>query len=245
MIRFDILTIFPEMFASPCGCSLLKKALDKGLIEIHFHDIRAYAEDKHRMTDDAPYGGGGGMVMKVEPIDRALCSIPVLEGEAPIILMTPQGERFSQKMAEDLAGYRQLVLVCGHYEGVDERVRTRLVSREISIGDYVLTGGELSAMVVVDAVSRLVPGVLGNCESARADSFSTGFLEYPHYTRPAEYRGWKVPDVLLMGNHREIEMWRRRESLLRTLRRRPDLLTDRVLTAQEKRWLTEESDEQR
>jgi tRNA (guanine37-N1)-methyltransferase len=195
------------------------------------------------MTDDAPYGGGGGMVMKVEPIDRALCSIPVLEGKAPIILMTPQGERFSQKMAEDLAGCRQLVLVCGHYEGVDERVRTRLVSREISIGDYVLTGGELSAMVVVDAVSRLVPGVLGNCESARADSFSTGFLEYPHYTRPAEYRGWKVPDVLLMGNHREIEMWRRRESLLRTLRRRPDLLTDRVLTAQEKRWLTEESDE--
>jgi len=243
MIRFDILTIFPEMFASPCGCSLLKKALDKGLIEIHLHDIRAYAEDKHRMTDDAPYGGGGGMVMKVEPIDRALCSIPVLGGKAPIILMTPQGERFSHKMAEDLAGYRQLVLVCGHYEGVDERVRTQLVSREISIGDYVLTGGELSAMVVVDAVSRLVPGVLGNCESARADSFSTGFLEYPHYTRPAEYRGWKVPDVLLMGNHREIEMWRRRESLLRTLRRRPDLLTDRVLTAQEKRWLTEESDE--
>ena len=243
MIRFDILTIFPEMFASPCGCSLLKKALDKGLIEIQLHDIRTYAEDKHRMTDDAPYGGGGGMVMKVEPIDRALCSIPVLEGKVPIILMTPQGERFSQKMAEDLAGYRQLVLVCGHYEGVDERVRTQLVSREISIGDYVLTGGELSAMVVVDAVSRLVPGVLGNCESARADSFSTGFLEYPHYTRPAEYRGWKVPDVLLMGNHREIEMWRRRESLLRTLRRRPDLLTDSVLTAQEKRWLTEESDE--
>ena len=243
MIRFDILTIFPEMFASPCGCSLLKKALDKGLIEIHLHDIRAYAEDKHRMTDDAPYGGGGGMVMKVEPIDRALCSIPVLGGEAPIILMTPQGERFSHKMAEDLAGYRQLVLVCGHYEGVDERVRTQLVSREISIGDYVLTGGELSAMVVVDAVSRLVPGVLGNCESARADSFSTGFLEYPHYTRPAEYRGWKVPDVLLMGNHREIEMWRRRESLLRTLRRRPDLLKDSVLTPQERGWLTEESDE--
>ena len=148
-------------------------------------------------------------------------------------------------MAEDLASYRQLVLVCGHYEGVDERVRTQLVSREISIGDYVLTGGELSAMVVVDAVSRLIPGVLGNCESARADSFSTGLLEYPHYTRPAEYRGWKVPEVLLMGNHREIEMWRRKESLLRTRRRRPDLLTDRVLTEQEKRWLTEESDERR
>ena len=245
MIRFDILTIFPEMFASPCGCSLLKKALDRGLIAIQLHDIRTYAEDKHRMTDDAPYGGGGGMVMKVEPIDRALCSIPRLDEETPIILLTPQGERFSQKMAEELAAYRQLVLVCGHYEGVDERVRKELASREISIGDYVLTGGELSAMVVVDAVSRLVPGVLGNCESARADSFSTGLLEYPHYTRPAEYRGWKVPDVLLRGNHREIEMWRRRESLLRTQRRRPDLLTDTALTEQERGWLAEEGDGQR
>jgi len=245
MIRFDILTIFPEMFASPCGCSLLRKALDRGLIAIQLHDIRTYAEDKHRVTDDAPYGGGGGMVMKVEPIDRALCSIPRLDEEVPIILLTPQGKRFSQKMAEELAACRQLVLVCGHYEGVDERVRTQLVNREISIGDYVLTGGELSAMVVVDAVSRLVPGVLGNCESARADSFSTGLLEYPHYTRPAEYRGWKVPEVLLMGNHREIEMWRRRESLLRTRRRRPDLLTNAALTEQEKGWLTEEGDEQR
>ena len=225
MIRFDILTIFPEMFASPCGCSLLKKALDRGLIAIQLHDIRSYAEDKHRMTDDAPYGGGGGMVMKVEPIDRALLSVPLIGEEVPIILLTPQGERFSQKMAEELAAYPQLVLVCGHYEGVDERVRTQLVNREISIGDYVLTGGELSAMVVVDAVSRLVPGVLGNCESARADSFSMGLLEYPHYTRPAEYRGWKVPEVLLSGNHREIETWRRRESLLRTRKRRPDLLT--------------------
>ena len=183
--------------------------------------------------------------MKVEPIDRALCSIPLLDEEDPIILLTPQGERFSQKMAEEQAACRQLVLVCGHYEGVDERVRTQLVNREISIGDYVLTGGEPSAMVVVDAVSRLVPGVLGNCESARADSFSTGLLEYPHYTRPAEYRGWKVPEVLLMGNHREIEMWRRRESLLRTRRRRPDLLTNAALTEQEKGWLTEEGDEQR
>jgi len=243
MIRFDILTIFPEMFASPCGCSLLKKALDKGLIAIQLHDIRDYAEDKHRMTDDAPYGGGGGMVMKVEPIDRALAAVPLLDEEVPIILLTPQGEPFSQRMAEELAGHRQLVLVCGHYEGVDERVRTRLVSREVSIGDYVLTGGELSAMVVVDALSRLVPGVLGNSESAREDSFSTGLLEYPHYTRPAEYRGWKVPDVLLGGNHREIEMWRRRESLLRTRRRRPDLLKETILTEQEQRWLAEECGE--
>jgi tRNA (guanine37-N1)-methyltransferase len=242
MIRFDILTIFPEMFASPCGCSLLKKALDKGLIAVQLHDIRDYAEDKHHMTDDAPYGGGGGMVMKVEPIDRALRSIPRMGEDVPIILLTPQGERFSQKMAEELVAYQQLVLVCGHYEGVDERVRTQLVSREISIGDYVLTGGELSAMVVVDAVSRLIPGVLGNCNSAGEDSFSMGLLEYPHYTRPAEYRGWKVPDVLLTGNHREIEIWRRRKSLLRTRKRRPDLLTDTVLTEHEKRWLAEEID---
>jgi tRNA (guanine37-N1)-methyltransferase len=185
VIRFDILTVFTEMFASPCGCSLLKKALDKGLIDIQLHDIRDYAEDKHRMTDDAPYGGGGGMVMKPEPIDRALLSIPMANEEVPIILLTPQGKRFCQKMAEELAAYPQLVLVCGHYEGVDERVRTQLVNREISIGDYVLTGGELSAMVVVDAVSRLVPGVLGNSDSAGADSFSMGLLEYPHYTRPA------------------------------------------------------------
>ena len=237
MIRFDILTVFPEMFTSFCDCSLLKKALDKGLIAIHLHDIRSYAGDKHRMTDDAPYGGGGGMVMKVEPIDRALLSIPKA-AEAPIVLLTPQGERFSQKMAEELAACPQLVLVCGHYEGVDERVRAKLVNREISIGDYILTGGELSAMVLVDALSRLVPGVLGNSDSAGADSFSMGLLEYPHYTRPAEYRGWKVPEVLLSGNHREIEIWRRRESLLRTKERRPDLLAGMELTKEEKKWLT-------
>jgi tRNA (guanine37-N1)-methyltransferase len=238
MIRFDILTVFPEMFTSFCGCSLLKKALDKGLISIRLHDIRSYAEDKHHMTDDAPYGGGGGMVMKVEPIDRALLSIPMVD-EVPIILLTPQGERFSQKIAEEMAACPQLVFVCGHYEGIDERVRAKLVNREISIGDYILTGGELSAMVLVDAVSRLVPGVLGNSDSAGADSFSMGLLEYPHYTRPAEYRSWKVPEVLLSGNHREIEIWRRRQSLLRTLKRRPDLLKGMELTEQEKKWLTE------
>lgn len=238
-MRFDILTVFPEMFDSPCGCSLLKKARDRGLVDIRLHDIRRSAEDKHRMTDDAPYGGGGGMVMKVEPIDRALQSIGVPEQEVPIILMTPQGERFDQKIAEELSLFPQIVLICGHYEGVDERVRMHLINREISIGDYVLTGGELSAMVLVDAVSRLIPGVLGNSESAGADSFSMGFLEYPHYTRPAEYRGWKVPEVLLSGNHREIEAWRRRESLLRTLKRRPDLLRGAVLTDQERSWLTE------
>jgi tRNA (guanine37-N1)-methyltransferase len=239
MIRFDILTVFPEMFTSFCGCSLLKKALDKGLITVQLHDIRSYAADKHHMTDDAPYGGGGGMVMKVEPIDRALLSIPIVADAVPVVLLTPQGERFSQKIAEELAACPQLIFVCGHYEGVDERVRAKLVNREVSIGDYILTGGELSAMVLVDAVSRLVPGVLGNSDSAGADSFSMGLLEYPHYTRPSEYKGWKVPEVLLSGNHREIELWRRRQSLLRTLKRRPDLLERMELTKQEKEWLTE------
>jgi tRNA (guanine37-N1)-methyltransferase len=166
-----------------------------------------------------------------------------LSGEnVPVILMTPQGDRFCQKMAEELAGYPQLILICGHYEGVDERVRKHLVNREVSIGDYVLTGGELSAMVVVDAVSRLMPGVLGNSESASSDSFSMGLLEYPHYTRPVDYRGWMVPEVLLSGNHREIETWRRREAFLRTRGKRPDLLKERVLTAEEKEWLAEESE---
>lgn len=242
MIRFDILTVFPEMFESPCGCSLLKKAVDRGLVAVHLHDIRSHAEDKHHMTDDAPYGGGGGMVMKVEPIDRCLLSVPLSGEDVPIILMTPQGERFSQKMAEELARHPQLVLICGHYEGVDERVRTHLVNREISIGDYVLTGGELSAMVIVDAVSRLVPGVLGNSESASLDSFSMGLLEYPQYTRPVVYRGWGVPEVLLSGNHRQIEAWRHRESLLRTSKKRPDLFQERILTTEEKQWLAQQSE---
>jgi len=224
MIRFDILSVFPEMFESPLNHSILKRAQEKGMAEIHLHNIRDYAEDKHRMTDDAPYGGGGGMVMKVEPIDRALASIVPSRDNALVVLLTPQGETFNQKIAEEMSRYFRIVLVCGHYEGVDERVRDHLVDREISIGDFVLTGGELSAMVVVDAVTRLIPGVLGNYDSASYDSFSTGLLEYPHYTRPGSYRDWQVPDVLLSGNHREIESWRRKESLKRTYLRRPDLL---------------------
>lgn len=224
MIRFDILSVFPGMFASPLAESLIGKARDKGLVDIRLHDIRDYATDRHRMTDDAPYGGGGGMVMKVEPIDRALETILPDRSEGLVILMTPQGEPFTQRRAEELACHPRLVLLCGHYEGVDERVREHLVDRELSIGDYVLTGGELAAMVVVDAVSRLIPGVLGNDASAAEDSFSTGILEYPHYTRPAAYRGWPAPEVLLSGNHAEIEAWRRTEALKRTLARRPDLL---------------------
>jgi len=243
MIRFDILSIFPEMFVSPFDCSLLKKARDNGLIEIGVHDIRSFAQDKHHVTDDAPYGGGGGMVMKVEPVARALDhltnGLEAGKEGTHVVLMTPQGERFDQKIAGELARQTRIILVCGHYEGFDERIRTHLVDREISIGDYVLTGGELSAMVVVDAVSRLVPGVLGNSESASLDSFAMGLLEYPHYTRPDEYRGWKVPEVLLSGNHRDITAWRRRESLRRTLVRRPDLLEKSDLTKEDRRILEE------
>jgi tRNA (guanine37-N1)-methyltransferase len=239
MIRFDILSIFPEMFESPLNYSILKRAREKELVEIHLHDIRDYAEDKHKMTDDAPYGGGGGMVMKVEPIDRALASIVPVRGNALVVLLTPQGDTFSQKMAEEMSIYSQIILICGHYEGVDERVRAHLVDREISIGDFVLTGGELSAMVLVDAVSRLVPGVLGNYEAASFDSFSTGMLEYPHYTRPACYRSWSVPEVLMSGNHREIEKWRRKESLRRTYLRRPDLLEKIQLSEEDRRILEE------
>ena len=208
-------------------------------MEIHLHNIRDYAEDKHKMTDDAPYGGGGGMVMKVEPIDRALASIlPEKEGILTVLL-TPQGETFSQKMAEELSLRSRIVLICGHYEGVDERVRDHLVDKEVSMGDYILTGGELSAMIMIDAISRLVPGVLGNNESASSDSFSMGLLEYPHYTRPSDYRGWPVPEVLLSGNHREILAWRRKESLRRTYVRRPDLLEKIALSPEDRKTLEE------
>lgn len=237
MLRFDILSIFPEMFRSPFDASLLRKARDKGTIEIHLHDIRDYAEGRHRMTDDYPYGGGGGMVMKVEPVARALDAIlPEREG-ALVVLLTPQGETLRQGLVEELATWSRLVLICGHYEGVDERIRTHLADRELSIGDYVLTGGEPAAMVLVDAVARLVPGVLGNSDSPAADSFSAGILEYPQYTRPESFRGWNVPDVLLSGHHRVIEDWRRREALRRTWKRRRDLIGDAPLSEEDRKIL--------
>jgi len=238
-MRFDILSIFPEMFESFFGCSLLKKARDKGLIRIETHDIRDGASDRHRMTDDYPYGGGAGMVMKVEPIARVLEAIGAVPGECLRVLLTPQGETFNQAMAAELARSGRIALICGHYEGVDERVRQHLVDREISIGDYILTGGEAAAMVIVDAVARLIPGVLGNDESARHESFAMGILESPQYTRPEDFRGWKVPEVLLSGHHREIEQWRRREALKRTLRRRPDLLAGAALTEWDRKILEE------
>ena len=224
MIRFDVLSIFPEMLVSPLSFSLLKKAQEKGLLSVNLHDIRSWAEDKHKMTDDAPYGGGCGMVMKVEPVEKALTAVKSFTENSLVVLMTPQGETFNQSIAAEFAKKEQIIVICGRYEGVDERIREHLVDREISIGDYILTGGELSALVVIDAVSRLVPGVLGNEESLVSESFSAGLLEYPQYTRPAEYKGWKVPDVLVSGNHAEIELWKKRESLQRTYERRPDLL---------------------
>ncbi|MBP6914515.1 MAG: tRNA (guanosine(37)-N1)-methyltransferase TrmD [Syntrophaceae bacterium] len=236
-MRFDVLSIFPDMFSSPLNYSLLKKAQDKDLIEIFIHNIRDWAEDKHKMTDDAPYGSGCGMVMKVGPVDKALVTVKKKEMNPLVILMTPQGELFNQRIAAELATKRQIVIICGRYEGVDERIRRHLADREISIGDYILTGGELSALILIDAVSRFVPGVLGNMRSVEGDSFSDGLLEYPQYTRPADYKGWKVPDVLLSGNHAQIENWRREESLRKTYRRRPDLLRKARLSAADKEIL--------
>ena len=237
MIKFDVLSIFPEMFSSPLNFSLLKKAQEKGLLNICLHDIRNWANDKHKMTDDAPYGGGCGMVMKVEPVEKALAAIRSPEDDSLVVLMTPQGEIFNQKIAAQLAEKKQIIIICGRYEGVDERIREHLVDREISIGDYILTGGELAALVLIDAVSRLIPDVLGNPESTLGESFSHNLLEYPQYTRPAEYKGWKVPDVLLSGNHAQIELWHKRESLRRTYQRRPDLLKKIKLLAEHKKIL--------
>ncbi len=238
MIHFEILSIFPEMFVSPLDFSLLKKAQKKKLVKISLHDIRDWADDKHRMTDDAPYGGGCGMVMKVEPVEKALAELRKKRKTKPtVILMTPQGEVLNQKIAEELSAKKRIIIICGRYEGVDERIREHLVDREISIGDYILTGGEMAAMVLIDAVSRLIPDVLGNPQSAESESFSHDLLEYPQYTRPAQYKGWKVPDVLLSGHHADIELWRKTEALKKTYRRRPDLLQKVKLSAQDKKIL--------
>jgi len=222
-MRFDIVTIFPGMFLSPLGETIIKRAKAKGLVEFHFHDIRNYAKDKHRSTDDTPYGGGAGMVMTPGPLVDAVESVPVI-GRRVRLLMTPQGEPFTQKIARELASCDQILLICGRYEGIDERARTLIADREISIGDYVLSGGEIPAMVIIDAITRLIPGVLGNETSTTHESFETGLLEYPQYTRPEIFRSQKVPEVLLKGNHAEIEKWRHEEALKRTQTRRPDLI---------------------
>ena len=237
-MRIDILTIFPGMFRGPFEESIVKRAVEKGIIQILLHDIRDYASDRHRTVDDYPYGGGQGMVMKPDPLFAAVEGVQGQAAErGPIVLLTPQGRLFDQKVAVELASEDRLILICGHYEGVDARVHEHLATDEISIGDYVLSGGELAAMVVVDAVVRQIPGVLGSPLSSADDSFAQGLLEYPQYTRPADFRGMSVPEVLLSGNHGEVARWRWQQSLLRTARRRPDLLVRADLTKEEKQWL--------
>lgn len=233
-MRIDILSLFPEMFAGPLDCSIIGKAREKALVDINIHNLRDFSPDKrHRKVDDRPYGGGPGMVMKPEPIYEAIASIG-RDLETRVILMTPQGETFSQEKARELSTKKHLILICGRYEGIDERVREILVDEEISVGDYVVSGGELPAMIVVDAIARLLPGVVGDEESVKKDSFSEGMLGYPSYTRPAIYRGMEIPPVLLSGNHFRIEEWRREKALKRTILRRPDLLKKCRRTENEK-----------
>jgi len=238
-MHFDILTLFPRMFETPFEESIVHRAIEQGLVTIAVHNIRDFATDKHHVTDDTPYGGGGGMVMKPEPIFRAVEAI-LGECRPPstsVILLSPQGRSFTQAVARELSVLSRLVLICGRYEGVDERVRTGLADDEISIGDYVLTGGEIPAMVVVDAVARLIPGVLGDPSAVVKDSHAEGLLEHPHYTRPPLFRGHAVPEVLLSGNHAAVDLWRRCQALLRTYQRRPDLLAAADLTDEERAFL--------
>lgn len=235
-MKIDILTLFPGLFASPFSESILGKAQERNLLTIQAHSLRDWAEGKHKITDDTPYGGGDGMVMKPEPIARALEALRSASPGAPVLMMTPQGKKFCQGDAQRLSLEKGLIFVCGRYEGFDERVRS-LVDEEYSVGDFVLTGGEPAAMVMVDAIGRLLPGVLGCNSSAAGDSFSDGLLEYPQYTRPEEFDGCKVPEVLLSGNHAAIAGWRRQEQLRRTLKRRPDLLDSADLDAADRKIL--------
>ena len=241
-MKVYVLTLFPQMFESPLSSGIFKRAADRDLIEVIVRNIRDYTHDRHHITDDYPYGGGAGMVLKPEPVFEAVEDIwsevgEDLKGKMPVILLTPQGRLLSQPIVSELAGYSHLVLICGHYEGVDERIRKHLVTDEISIGDYVLSGGELPSMVLLDSVVRLVPGVLGSEDSAVDESHAAGLLEYPQYTRPPGYRGWTVPEVLLSGNHAQIAGWRREQSIIRTAERRPDLLEKADLSAKEKRFI--------
>lgn len=240
-MRIDILCLFPEMFVSPFSHSIVRRAEERGLVDVVTHNIRDFAHDRHATVDDYPYGGGAGMVLKPEPVFEGVQYVRQAAGtdDSPVILLTPGGRPFTQSTAMELSSLSQFTLICGHYEGVDERVSEYLATDDLSIGDYVLTGGELAAMVVVDAVVRLVPGVLGSEESAADESHTAGLLEYPQYTRPEEYRGWRVPPVLLSGNHAEIAAWRRRQSLLRTVAKRPDLLDNVALSDKERAWISE------
>lgn len=237
-IGFDIITIFPEIFHAYLGESILKRALHKGLLNVRVYNLRDFTTDKHRTVDDYPYGGGPGMVMKIEPIYNAVQAIKSDGIERLTIMLSPQGKVYNQETAEALSTEdRRILFICGRYEGIDERVRVSLVDEEISIGDYVLTGGELAALVIIDSIARLIPGVLGDEESAKEESFTWGILDYPHYTRPPEFMGMKVPEVLLSGNHKEIWKWRRMEAIKRTLQRRPDLLESVELSKEDREML--------
>ena len=238
-MRIDIITVLPEMIEGFFNCSIMKRAQDKGLAEIHIHNLRDYTEDKYRRVDDYPFGGFAGMVMKIEPIERCINALKAERDYDEVIFTTPDGEQFNQPMANSLSLAQNLIILCGHFKGIDYRIREHLITKEISIGDYVLTGGELPAMVMIDAISRMVPGVLSNEESARTESFSDNLLEHPQYSRPEVWRGKNVPQVLLSGHHANIERWRREQSLLRTAVRRPDLLETAVLSEKDKKYLHE------
>jgi len=238
-MKFDILTLFPDLFKPFLEEGVLGRAVKSGLLDIRLTDIRAFGDGRHKVTDDRPYGGGNGMVMKPDPIYQALMSIERVEAQTSVILLTPQGVKFDQPMAWELSAGKHIILICGRYEGIDERIISSHVDLELSIGDYVLSGGELGALVVIDAVSRLIPGVLGGERSNLEDSFEEGLLEHPHYTRPREFMGQEVPEVLLSGDHEKIRIWRRRESLKRTLQKRPDLLKDKTLGQEDQAFLKE------
>jgi tRNA (guanine37-N1)-methyltransferase len=245
-MQFDVFTLFPELIQPYLEVSILQRALQRGLLSVNIHNIRDWATDKHHVTDDTPYAGGGGMVMKPEPIFNAVESVLGSPPKCPVVLLTPQGRLFSQQVARELSQHNHIALLCGRYEGIDERVRQHLVTDEISIGDYVLTGGELPAMILIDAITRLIPGVLGDPFATQEDSHASGLLEYPHYTRPANFRSWEVPEVLLSGNHAQIARWRREQALRRTLERRPDLLDKADLSEEDWKFLDKirrESDE--
>jgi tRNA (guanine37-N1)-methyltransferase len=238
-MRIDVFTLFPDVFQPYLQASILQRVAQRELAEVHLHNVRDWTSDKHHVTDDEPYGGGGGMVMKPEPLFASVEGVLGAPPSCPVILLTPQGRLLNQKVAYELSQLPHFGLLCGRYEGIDERVREHLATDEISIGDYVLTGGELPALVVIDAVLRLLPGALGDPEGAMDDSHASGLLEYPQYTRPAEFRGWRVPDILLSGDHARVDRWRRQQSLLRTRQRRPDLLDTAPLTEEDRKFLDE------